>query len=597
MFRLTAVVLLLPLLVARAGDDPGAHRQHRLYELELAAKARDLRRMADVLKEDPSLVNARSDEGGPTLLEQSARWGTRDVADFLLARGAKLDITAAAGLGMEKQVAAFLVADPKQVEAKNGQQQTPLYLAAHHGHTGVVRLLLARGADLKAKDGNGDTPLYAAAERGRSTAAELLLAAGADVEVGRPGYSPLFLAAGLGYSSVVRVLLKYKADPNMPAESGETPLLLVASRWPLAGFCAPVEWRRQRADQTTADWDRPEPFSPPGEKADYPAVVRLLLAHGAKPEVKDDGLTPLGRALHAGKQEIAEILFAHGAEATVFEAAALGKLGRVLPRLGGGEDGVDPEDEEGKTPLHWAARYGRTDVAAWLVAHGAKVDALDGDRKTPLVYAVQNGHPHMVALLSAANANLGMRFGGATYLHLGARAWNRDVVRLLLGGGPNVLAQDSKGRTALHHAVREGDTEVVRLLLTRDPLIDRRNRWGRTPLHEAAAHGFRDVVEALLARGANVNARDNDGVTPLHLAAYYGQKGATAALLAGGADPGTRNLDGLTPLRYAAMSPYGGLFACVNGMDLSEVVIPEETRDGEAVTKLIRVRLAEGQGK
>ena len=69
------------------------------------------------------------------------------------------------------------------VDAKDNKfVGTFLHWAAAGGQNEIVELLIAKGADVNAKDGDGDTPLHLA---GNSTAtkeiAELLIAEGADV--------------------------------------------------------------------------------------------------------------------------------------------------------------------------------------------------------------------------------------------------------------------------------------------------------------------------------------------------------------------------------------------------------------------------------
>ena len=69
------------------------------------------------------------------------------------------------------------------VDAKDDKfDGTFLHWAAAGGQNEIVELLIAKGADVNATDGDGDTPLHLA---GNSTAtkeiAELLIAEGADV--------------------------------------------------------------------------------------------------------------------------------------------------------------------------------------------------------------------------------------------------------------------------------------------------------------------------------------------------------------------------------------------------------------------------------
>jgi ankyrin repeat protein len=58
-----------------------------------------------------------------------------------------------------------------------------------------------------------------------------------------------------------------------------------------------------------------------------------------------------------------------------------------------------PVSSDGYSPLHWAAREGRFDVAAYLISRGADVNAADGAGWTPLHLAAREGHLVVVRVL------------------------------------------------------------------------------------------------------------------------------------------------------------------------------------------------------
>jgi hypothetical protein len=69
-----------------------------------------------LLAEEPALVNATWDWGGgdfETALGAAAHMGRRDIALFLLERGARIDVFAAAMLGETEIVRAVLAAHPE----------------------------------------------------------------------------------------------------------------------------------------------------------------------------------------------------------------------------------------------------------------------------------------------------------------------------------------------------------------------------------------------------------------------------------------------------------------------------------------------------
>jgi len=95
----------------------------------------DLDAVRDALAEEPRLVNAAWDWGGgdwETGLGGAAHMGSRDIAVFLLAHGARLDLFGAAMLGEVEVVRAALDAFPEQHDAL-GPHGIPL---AEHARVG-----------------------------------------------------------------------------------------------------------------------------------------------------------------------------------------------------------------------------------------------------------------------------------------------------------------------------------------------------------------------------------------------------------------------------------------------------------------------------
>ena len=58
-----------------------------------------------------------------------------------------------------------------------------------------------------------------------------------------------------------------------------------------------------------------------------------------------------------------------------------------------------------RTPLHWAADYGKVDVIEYLLSKGANIEAKDNYGNTPLFAAIYEGHDAAVAALLAKGAN------------------------------------------------------------------------------------------------------------------------------------------------------------------------------------------------
>jgi len=210
----------------------------------------------------------------------------KDMAELLLMWGAKVEagtntretpLHFAAARG-NKDVAELLIEKGAQVEARNNHADTPLRLAAYHGHKGAVEVLLASGAQPDAKDITGLTPLHWAAHQGHKDVAELLIAKGAQVDAkdGENRWTPLHLAASQGQRDVAELLIAKGAQIDVKDVFGFTPLH-DAARFGKIG------------------------------------VVELLLEKGAQINaLTNDGKTPLGLAIQKGNTEMAEFLKSRG---------------------------------------------------------------------------------------------------------------------------------------------------------------------------------------------------------------------------------------------------------------------------------------------
>jgi hypothetical protein len=103
---------------------------------EFVGKAHgDLKRVQELLAQEPRLVNACWDWGGgdwETALGAAAHMGRRDIALFLLQNGARIDLFAAAMLGRLEIVQAILAADP-EARRHPGPHGIPLIAHAKSG--------------------------------------------------------------------------------------------------------------------------------------------------------------------------------------------------------------------------------------------------------------------------------------------------------------------------------------------------------------------------------------------------------------------------------------------------------------------------------
>jgi hypothetical protein len=130
------------------------------------------------------------------------------------------------------------------------------------------------------------------------------------------------------------------------------------------------------------------------------AVMDVLLDHGADIEAEGaciGGGTPLADAVAFGQWRAAQRLIERGAEANLWQSAALGLLDRVEHFFAGG---APPEPEE-VTKAFWCACHGgQRTTAEYLLAHGADRNWVGYDQLNPLEAARRSGARELVEWLS-----------------------------------------------------------------------------------------------------------------------------------------------------------------------------------------------------
>jgi ankyrin repeat protein len=331
-------------LLLKAGAKVNAREQWRNQTALMWAAAEAQPAMVKLLIQQGAEVDARSKvnewerqvtaeprkqarpAGGFTPLLYAARSGCVECAEALLEGGADINL-----------------GDPDRV--------TPLQLAALNLNFDTAALLVRRGADVNKWDTWGRAPLYAAVDTNtvptggradrpsldKTSGVELiamLLKAGANpnlqLKLFPPyrslrddrgadtmltvGTTPLLRAAKAADTAVVRLLLQYKANVDLPNTNGITPLLAASG----IGYSALDTRGRYRTE------------------ADAAETVKLLLAAGANVHIKDrNGQTPLHGAAAQGWNSVVTVLVDNKAD-----LFAKDSRGRTAADLTKGEAGT-----------------------------------------------------------------------------------------------------------------------------------------------------------------------------------------------------------------------------------------------------------------
>ncbi|GMS95825.1 hypothetical protein PENTCL1PPCAC_18000, partial [Pristionchus entomophagus] len=393
---------------------------------------------------------------------------------------------------------------PSLIHEVNNEGKTALQLAVHADHTNVVEELLKKykgvmkrkeeewllheaaakgyidmcdvliekaGMKVDKEDNDGRLPLHSAAKNNHSEIVQNFLNIGSHTiaSTDNEGFTPLLLAASSDGLETIKILLERKAKFTISDRVGRNIIIIAAKYNSMRVLKYILEHMDEKRPNTISMNRRHRPSSPRGEikgnlkerminKTDmnqetamhcvcgngYLELVRLLYEHGASITcINEDEETPLHLAAESGRTNV---------------VAQLLEWERKL---------CVAKDDQGRTPLHQAAKYGFEDTVVALVNAGSDLHAKNVYDETALDCAVKAGQLATTKVLmdrgalSSADEDRGVE----TPLHLAARAGHESIVQYLLSQGVEVGRRDEKGQTVLDVAIDGEHKEIARMLV------------------------------------------------------------------------------------------------------------------------------------
>jgi ankyrin repeat protein len=318
----------------------------------IVAVQRGDRELVDLLLAAGADVNQRSHwwAGGFHVLDDD-----HGLADFLIARGARLDANSAAKLGRLDALRTIVAADPSAVHRRGGDGQTPLHVAAS---VAVAEFLLDHGADVDARDVDHESTPAQYLVRSHPDVARFLVARGARTDI--------LMAAALGDLERVRGFLD--ADPQSIRTTVSEAYF--PRRDPRAGGCIYI-WtlgQAKTAHVVAREFGHEDVFELLVQRS--PEALKLALAC----ELGDEASFA---ALLDARPDLARTLSEYELRKLPF-AAQNGNVQAVRLMLAAGWP-VDATGQHGAAALHWAGFHGNAAMAREILEHGPSLELKERD--------------------------------------------------------------------------------------------------------------------------------------------------------------------------------------------------------------------------
>ena len=229
----------------------------------------------------------------------------------------------------------------------------------------------------------------------------------------------------------------------------------------------------------------------------------------------------------------------------IFDAVQAGDLAKVKAVVEKDPGALKARNPYEQTPLIVAVQQKKADIASYLIAGGADVNARDKSHASPLSFAITEGLTDIAKRLIEGNADIDTpAMWDLRPLAFALEFGRLDIANMLIDKGAVIpIAPGEESYRLFFSACSSGFARLADRMLEKGFTIGE-NQYTHGLPHLAAAGGSAEIVEKLIQLGFVMNGKNELGWTPLHAAAEKGHSQVISILLSRGADINARTLSG-----------------------------------------------------
>lgn len=389
-------------------------------------------------------VNKRTHDSRTYIFWAASR-GDLEVMQYLVEKGAKLDLKDSHGYSVTQFTAAGGQTDPKiydfliengadlKNEKDHDGRNVLLVAAPRAKNLDLIDYFVSKGLSLESTDDHGNGIFNLAAQGGNIEILKALVARGVSTEKNSNTNENAILFAsrgGRGSSNgmeVFKYLESLGLNPNVTSKSGTTPLHNLS------------------------------------RSSDNLAIYQYFIDKGVNPNTADEeGNTPLLNAASRNKLEVIKFL----AEKT---------------------KDINHTNNEGYSALTLAIQDNSGKVVDYLISEGATTAVLDKDGNNLVYYLFSaRGNTRDFDDKVSALRKAGLDFTQSqpderTVWHLAMDKNDLNLLKKVQAFGADINAKDGQGNTVLHYAaMKSSDTDILKYLIANGADVNSTTEFGET---------------------------------------------------------------------------------------------------------------------